>query len=30
VEATPLRGVPPALYELCHEQANDRWSLSIG
>lgn len=30
VEATPLRGVPPALYELCHEPATDRWSLSAG
>jgi hypothetical protein len=30
VEATPLRGVPPALYNLCHEQAADRWSLSVG
>ena len=30
VEATPLRGVPPALYELCHEPAADRWSLLTG
>jgi Domain of unknown function (DUF6504) len=29
VEATPLRGVPPALYELCHEPAADRWCLSV-
>jgi hypothetical protein len=30
VEATPVRGVPPALYELCHEPAADEWSLSVG
>jgi hypothetical protein len=30
VEATPLRGVPPALYELCHERAAGRWSLRTG
>jgi hypothetical protein len=30
VEATPVRGVPPALYELCHEPAADQWSLSVG
>jgi len=30
VEATALRGVPPALYELCHEQAAERWSLLAG
>jgi hypothetical protein len=30
VEATPLRGVAPALYELCHEPTADRWSLLVG
>lgn len=30
VEATALRGVPPALYELCHEKAAGRWSLLAG
>lgn len=28
VEATPQRGVPPVLFELCHDAAADRWSLS--
>lgn len=27
VEATPLRAVPPATYELCRDNATDRWSL---
>ncbi len=27
VEATPLRTVPPANYELCHDLAADRWEL---
>lgn len=30
VEATPVRGVPPALYELCHDPASDVWSISGG
>lgn len=30
VEATAVRGVPPALYELCHEQAAGRWFLLVG
>lgn len=30
VEATPVRGVPPAVYELCHDLAADRWSLTGG
>jgi hypothetical protein len=30
VEATPERALPPATYELCHELAPDRWSLSRG
>jgi hypothetical protein len=28
VEATPERAVPPTTYELCHDIAADRWSLS--
>jgi hypothetical protein len=28
VEATPERTLPPATYELCHDLAADRWSLS--
>ena len=28
VEATPERAVPPTTYELCHDLAADRWSLS--
>jgi Family of unknown function (DUF6504) len=28
VEATPERTLPPARYELCHDLAADRWSLS--
>jgi hypothetical protein len=28
VEATPLRAVPPATYELCRDVAADRWMLS--
>jgi hypothetical protein len=28
VEATPERGVPPVIYELCHDAAADRWILS--
>jgi hypothetical protein len=28
VEATPLRGVAAATYELMHDTATDRWSLS--
>ena len=28
VEATPMRAVPPAIYELCHDLAADRWSLA--
>jgi len=28
VEATPGRLVPPAVYELCHDVAADRWSVS--
>jgi len=27
VEATPLRAVPPAAYELCRDIVTDRWSL---
>jgi hypothetical protein len=27
VEATPLRAVPPATYELCRDIVTDRWSL---
>jgi Domain of unknown function (DUF6504) len=27
VEATPLHTVPPATYELCRDNATDRWSL---
>jgi hypothetical protein len=30
VEATPERTLPPATYELCHDLAADRWSLSRG
>ncbi|HSR87141.1 MAG TPA: DUF6504 family protein [Streptosporangiaceae bacterium] len=30
VEATPERTVPPTTYELCHDPASDRWSLSRG
>ncbi|MBO0833533.1 MAG: nucleotidyltransferase [Actinobacteria bacterium] len=30
VEATAIRGVPPALYELCHDPAADQWFLSNG
>lgn len=30
VEATPERTLPPARYELCHDLAADRWSLSRG
>ena len=30
VEATPQRGGPPVLYELCHDTAAGRWSLSDG
>jgi Family of unknown function (DUF6504) len=30
VEATPVRAVPPAVYELCHDLAADRWSLTGG
>jgi hypothetical protein len=30
VEATPERTVPPTTYELCHDLASDRWSLSRG
>jgi Family of unknown function (DUF6504) len=30
VEATPGRQVPPAVYELCHDMAADRWSVSQG
>ncbi len=30
VEATPERALPPATYELCHDLAADRWSLSRG
>jgi hypothetical protein len=28
VEATPERTLPPTRYELCHDLASDRWSLS--
>jgi hypothetical protein len=28
LEATPERTLPPATYELCHDLAADRWSLS--
>jgi Family of unknown function (DUF6504) len=28
VEATPERTLPPTRYELCHDLAADRWSLS--
>jgi hypothetical protein len=28
VEATPERAVPATKYELCHDLAADRWSLS--
>jgi len=28
VEATPERIVPPTTYDLCHDRAADRWSLS--
>jgi Family of unknown function (DUF6504) len=28
VEAAPERGVPPAIYELVHDLAADRWTLS--
>jgi hypothetical protein len=27
VEATPLRALPPATYELCRDIGTDRWSL---
>jgi len=30
VEATPERTVPSTIYELCHDLATDRWSLSRG
>jgi Family of unknown function (DUF6504) len=30
VEATPERTLPPVTYELCHDLAADRWSLSRG
>ncbi len=30
VEATPVRAVPPAIYELCHDLVADRWSLTGG
>lgn len=28
VEATPERTLPSTTYELCHDPATDRWSLS--
>jgi hypothetical protein len=28
VEATPLRALPPNVYELCHDLPADRWQLS--
>jgi hypothetical protein len=28
VEATPVRAVPAATYELCHDAPADRWTLS--
>jgi hypothetical protein len=30
VEATAVRAVPPTVYELCHDLAADRWSLTVG
>jgi hypothetical protein len=30
VEATPERSLPPATYELCHDLAADRWTLTRG
>jgi Family of unknown function (DUF6504) len=30
VEATAVRAVPPTVYELCHDLAADRWSLTAG
>jgi hypothetical protein len=28
VEATPERVMPPTMFELCHDLAADRWTLS--
>ena len=28
VEATPERAVPASVFELCHDEAADRWTLS--